>query len=243
MERTWGSSSDVWRPAIEAPVSDRVAFLRRVGGMTFLGLMISVATALASMTALLVIPALTQGWVPLIVMLGSVYGAQMLGGSMVRSEEAATRLVGFVLGTGLMGVGLGYLLLFAALLSAEVHGNPLMLVGQAGSLVALTVVGMVGYLLTGPRNLSMVGGALSVMFLPMLGLMVLGIFLPFGGVFGILISAGFVVMSAGGLLFNLNQVIHRMSTDQVVSASFHLTIGVLVLFWNVVTLLMRLQRR
>ena len=102
---------------------------------------------------------------------------------------------------------------------------------------------MVMYLLTGPRNLSMIGGALSVMTLPMLGLMVIGLFFPFGGVFGLLLSVGFVAMSAGGLLFNLNQVIHRMSTDQVVPAAFHITIGILVLFWNVVTLLMKLQRR
>jgi FtsH-binding integral membrane protein len=233
----------MWQPAIEAPVEARVAFLRKVGGMTLMGLLIATASALASMSAVLVVPALSHGWVPLIVMLASVYGSQFIGSAMVQSQDSTTRLAGFVLGTGLMGVGLGYLLLAAALFSAAAFGNPMVVVGEAGALVALSVVGMVMYLLTGPRNLSMIGGALSVMTLPMLGLMVIGLFFPFGGVFGLLLSVGFVAMSAGGLLFNLNQVIHRMSTDQVVPAAFHITIGILVLFWNVVTLLMKLQRR
>ena len=53
----------------------------------------------------------------------------------------------------------------------------------------------------------------------------------------------FVALSAGGLLFNLNHVMHRMSTDMVVPAAYHVTLGMLVLFWNVLSLLMRLQRR
>jgi uncharacterized YccA/Bax inhibitor family protein len=77
----------------------------------------------------------------------------------------------------------------------------------------------------------------------MLALMVISFVFPIGGPFGILLSVVFVGLSAGGLLFNLNQVMHRMSTDMVVPAAYHVTLGMLVLFWNVLSLLMRLQRR
>lgn len=66
---------------------------------------------------------------------------------------------------------------------------------------------------------------------------------PVGGVFGMLISAGFVVLSAGGLLYNLNQVMHTMSVRNTIPAAYHVTLGVLTLFWNVLVLLMQLQRR
>jgi len=138
---------------------------------------------------------------------------------------------------------MGYLLLTATIASAELYSNPLIFLGQAFSLVGLTVLGMVAYLMTGPKNLSMVGSALSTLALPMLALMVFSWFFPVGGIFGILISAGFVAISAGGLLYNLNAVMHSMRTSDTVPAAYHVTMGILVLFWNVLVLLMRLQRR
>ena len=58
-----------------------------------------------------------------------------------------------------------------------------------------------------------------------------------------LVLVVFVVVSAGGLLYNLNHVIHHMSTEMHVPAAYHITLGILVLFWNILVLLMRLQRR
>ena len=50
--------------------------------------------------------------------------------------------------------------------------------------MGLTVVGMVAYLLTGPKNLSLIGGAMAALSLPMLALMVISFVFPIGGVFG-----------------------------------------------------------
>ena len=46
-----------------------------------------------------------------------------------------------------------------------------------------------------------------------------------------------------GLLYNLNQVMHTLSTDQHIGGAYTITMGLLVLFWNLLVLLMRLQSR
>lgn len=230
-------------PVSEAPVDARSAFLRKVGVMTFGGLLVAGIASLVSMSAVLLVPPLQNTWVMLGVMLGGIFGSRYVGDSLVYSQDATTRAAGFVLGTGLQGVAMGYLILAAVTFSMELYANPLIFIGQALGLVGLTVTGMIAYLLTGPKNLSMIGGALAALSLPMLVLMVASFVFPIGGVAGILISLLFVGMSAGGLLYNLNQVMHRMSTDMVVPAAYHVTLGMLILFWNVLSLLMRLNRR
>lgn len=230
-------------PVVAAKESDRASFLRKVGAWTFGGLTIAGAGSLASMTALLLFPALGNQYVALAVMLGAIFGSRFIGSSLVHSESGATRVAGFVAGNALQGVAMGYLMLVAIFMSAELYGNPLAMLGQAVVLVGLTVTGIVAYLLTGPKQLSMVAGALSALSLPMLGLMVITAVWPVGGTMGVVISVVFVGVSAAGLLFNLNQVMHRMSTDMVVPAAYHVSIGILVLFWNVLSLLMRLNRR
>ena len=230
-------------PVSRAPAEARVGFLREVGLLTGGGLVVSALTATLSAAALIAVPALMGRWVSLAIMLGAIFGARAIGGSLVRSPERGTQLLGFLAGTGLQGVAMGYLLLTAVLLSAQLYSNPLIFLGQAFALVGLTVLGMVAYLMTGPKNLSMVGSVLSTLSLPLLALMVFSWFFPVGGVFGIIISVGFVAISAGGLLYNLNAVMHSMRTTDTVPAAYHVTMGILVLFWNVLVLLMRLQRR
>jgi FtsH-binding integral membrane protein len=230
-------------PVSDAPIAARVSFLRQVGVLTLGGLLVSGITGLLSTGAVLLVPILQNQWVALGVMLGAIFASRGIGGSMVAAEERSTQIMGFLVGTALQGVAMGYLLLSAVVLSIQLYDNPMVFLLQAMGLVGLTVCGMVAYLLTGPKNLSIVGSVLTTLSLPMLGLMVLSFIFPIGGTFGILISAGFVVLSAGGLLYNLNQVVHQMSTRDTIPAAYHVTMGVLTLFWNVLVLLMRLQDR
>lgn len=230
-------------PAMEAPVDARVAFLRKVGALTLGGLAITGLVSVAMAALIVAEPLLLSRWVSLAVMLGAIFGSQWIGRSLVASPSSATQISGFVAGTALQGVAFGYLVLMAVAVSASAYANPFVLLLQAVGLVGLTVLGMVGYLLTGPKNLSVIGGAMSALALPMLALMVLTWVFPIGGIAGILLSVVFVGLSAGGLVYNLNVVMHQMGTDEVVPASYHVTLGILTLFWNVLVLLMRLQRR
>lgn len=230
-------------PVSRAPAEERSAFLRQVGLTTFAGLGVATLTSIAMMMAIVNVPLLQERYVALIVMLGAMFASQTIGGGMVNSGDSGTRVGGFVLGTGLQGVAMGYLLLSAILMSSELYADPLLMIGQALGLVSLTVLGMVAYLMSGPKNLSMVGGAISALSLPMIGLMVFTALFPINGPMGMIVSLVFVGISVGGLLYNLNQVMHRMSTDMVLPAAYHIAIGVLVLFWNILSLLMRANRR
>jgi FtsH-binding integral membrane protein len=231
-------------PISRAPVDARVSFLRHVGLLTFGGLATASITGAISMVAILAAPEILMNrFVMLAVVFGAMFGTQAIGSSIGRTADRSGQLARFVAGTALEGVAFGYLFVIAAVGSAAIYGNPLVVLGQASVIVGLSVLGMVAYLMTGPKNLSLIGSAIAVMGLPMLGLMVFSAVFPIGGTLGLLLSVGFVVMSGGALLYNLNHVMHTMSTSQPVSAAFHVTLGILTFFWNVVMLLLKLQRR
>ena len=91
----------------------------------------------------------------------------------------------------------------------------------------------------------MLGAGLSALGIPMLILMVASFAFPgfFGGTLGLVLTGLFVVISAGSLLYQINQVVHKLRTDQHVEGAYMITLSVLVLFWNLLSLLMRLNRR
>ena len=45
------------------------------------------------------------------------------------------------------------------------------------------------------------------------------------------------------LLYRVNAVVHHFSTDMTVEGGYLIAIGVIVLFWNILSLLLRLRRR
>lgn len=236
-------------PVALAPEAERTAFLRKVAFKTAGALAIVGVAATGSSIGLLglLLSDISLPWfVQIAIMLGGLYGAQFVGYRMIASSAATTRAAGVAIGSAMLGVALSFVLVMAALVGAAAYSDPLaalLLPFQALALVALTVAGMVAYLLAAPRNLSMLTAAMSVLTLPMLGLMALVIVFPIGGIAGILISLVFVGVSAGGLLVSLNRVIRELSADQSTRAAFELTVGIVVLFWNILALLSRITSR
>jgi FtsH-binding integral membrane protein len=236
-------------PVSMAPVDARSTFLRQVALKTAGSLSIVGVTATAAslgLVSLLVAGVALPWFVQLGVMVGGLYGSQWIGYSMIASPSAGTRIAGVTIGSAMLGVALSFVLVMAALVGISAYDEPLAalyLPFQALLLVGLTVVGMVGYLLVAPRNLSMVTAALSVLTLPMIALMVLTAVFPIGGLVGVLVSAAFVAISAGGLLVSLNRVIRELGVDQSTRAAFELTVGIVLLFWNILSLLSRLNNR
>ena len=180
-------------------------------------------------------------WVSLAIILGSYGIAQWVAPKMVFGEQ---KVLGFGIGAVFEGIAMGYLLL-AAMTMGAAQGNPLGLVTLALMMTGLTGLGMTAYVWTSPREFSFIGAALSALSLPMLILMGVGLVFPglFGGVFGIVISGVFVVISAAGLLYQVNQVFHKLDTRQHIEGAFLIMMGLLVLFWNILVLLMKLNRR
>lgn len=230
-------------PAAQAAEEARVAFLKQVGLKTFGSLAITAVAAVGMMMAVANVAALQHRYVALGIMLGGIYGAQFIGNRMTASEDSGTRTMGFVIGSAMSGMALSYIVGAAAVVSAQAFGNPFNLILQAGGLVFLTMLGMVAYLMSGPKELNWLRAGLSVLFLPMLGLMAIMFFFPVGGTLGLVFSGLFVLVSAGSLLFSLNSVMHTMPTHMSTAAAFHISTGIVILFWNILALLMRLTSR
>jgi hypothetical protein len=231
-------------PVRHATEVARAAYLRQVAATTGVGLLVAAMFGLISAATIAMVPMLMGRWVSMFVILGAWGIANYLVRPMVFSESTATRWVGFLVGSAAEGVAMGYLLLAAALVGAR-NGNPFLLFFEAGGLTGLACLGTLAYLSTGPKQLSYVGGILSALSLPMLVLMAVMFVFPsiLGGPIGILLSLVFVGISAVGLLYQANEVIHKLRTDMVIPGAYSITLGLLALFWNILVLLMRLQRR
>lgn len=229
---------------ISAPPNVRTEYLKKVAVKVLGSLAITAVASVVWLAAIAAAPdLLAQQWVALGIMLGGIYGAQFIGNRMTASEDGTTRAAGFVIGSVLQGIALAYVLGAAALMSNQYLGTPFTLIGQAGGLVFLTVLGMVAYLWSGPEDLSLLKSALSVLFLPMLGLMAISFFFPVGGTLGVVFSGLFVLVSAGALLYALNTVMHGMSVHESTAGAFYISTSIVVLFWNILSLLMSLMSR
>ena len=226
------------QPAVEASAEQRSLFLRQVALRTLGGLVITAIAALVS--TLVIAPALfqTNKWVVLAVVYGCVFGAQMLGRRMVYGEAKAA---GMVVGAGLQGVALGFLLLVALVTGAP--GEGVSLIGYALLMVVLSVAAMLLYVTAEKREFSMLRAGLAMMGIPLLIMMGLQVIFPFDGMAGVAISGVFLAVSVGALLYTLNKVVHEFPVTMPTEAAFELTIGIVVFFWNLLSFFMRMRRR
>lgn len=233
----------VAKPLERADASTRVDYLKRVGMLTAGGLLLSAVAGILSAGAVAFIPFLQSQVASLIVILGSYAIAHYGARAMVFNGSASTRWLGFGVGAVFQGIAMGYLLLAAVMMGSQLFGQPFLLIFEAMGLTALTAFGMVAYLWSNPREFRWLRAGLSMLFLPMLVLMGISFAFPIGGPWGIALSALFVLVSAGGLLYQVNQVLHRLRSDMHVEGAYMITMGILILFWNLLVLIMRLQRR
>lgn len=233
--------SSVWSvPAAQAGESERASFLRKVGALTFGGLTASAVAAIVSTFVIASVPALQGRFAAMAIILGAwALSNFVFGPAIANADTIPMKLGAFFAGSMSQGVALGYMLLTAVAVAVNDGSNPFLIVGQAMALTALTGVGLLGWLSTGPKDLSMVKGALAIAALPMLGLMAITFIFPVGGIMGIAISAVFVVISTAGLLYQLDQVMHGTPTNRWVEGAYQITLGLLVLFWNLLSLLSR----
>lgn len=224
-------------PLTDAPQETRLDYLKSVAGLTFFGLLISAVTGILS--ALFIAP-LVSGQVGMLVMvLGSFAVANYVAPRFVFGQQ---KWLGFLMGAVFQGVAMGYLLLVAFVMGVQA-GNPLVFIGGALGLTALTCLGIITYLWSGPQELSLVKAGLSALSLPMLILMGVSFVFPIGGMLGVGLAVLFVVISVAGLLYQMNIVLHQMSTDMKMEGAYTIMMGVLILFWNLLSLILRLSGR
>jgi FtsH-binding integral membrane protein len=229
-------------PVARASEADRISFLRRTLAWTAGGVGIASFTGLATAVGLAFMPGLLSGYAPMLLILGMWAVTNFVARPMV---FGGAKIPGFILGTAAQGVAMGFLLLVAFIVSGTALGNPLALIGLAMGMTFFTGLGMTAYVYTVRRDFSLIGAGLSALFIPMLILMAVSFAFPawFGGTLGVVLAGVFVLISAAGLLYQLNEVIHAFRTDMHIEGAYTIAIGILVLFWNILSLLMRLTRR
>lgn len=225
-----------------ASADERRTYLRKVLAISCLGLLVAGVVGVVSMVTIALNPGVLRGWGPMLIILGCWAVTNFVAQPMV---FGARKWAGFFLGTATQGIALGFLLLVAVVVSRQDFGNPLVLIGMALTLTVVAGIGIASYVMVERRELSFVRAALSAVFLPMLVLMAVTFAFPnaLGGPLGIVVNAVFVLVSAAALLYRLNTVVHQFSTEMTVEGGYLISIGVIVLFWNILSLLLRLRRR
>jgi FtsH-binding integral membrane protein len=225
-------------PTIEAPAVERSAFLRRVAAWTLGGLAITTVVSLVSMAV--IVPFVARGGT--IAILGVVYGSFLLSQTVARKMVyGESKVAGFVLGASAQGISLGFILLFTLVASGV--GEGLTIISYALGLTLSAVVGMLAYVSMEKREFSMLRAGLSMLFIPMLLLMGLQLVFPIDGTLGLLFAGLFVAVSVGAMLWKLNEIVHVMPTSMGLEAGYETSLGIVVLFWNILSLLSRAKRR
>lgn len=226
----------------EAPSEVRSSYLKKVLGLTLLGLLISSVVGVASTFAIATNPAVMRGYFPMVIILGCWALTNFVARPMV---FGTSKWAGFMIGTVAQGISLGFLLLVALLVSRADTGNPFTLIGTALVATLFSGVGLTLYAASEKREFSLLRAGLSALFIPMLILMAVSFAFPnlLNGPLGLAASGLFVLISAAGLLYQLNAVIHNFTPEMEMEGAYIITIGVLVLFWNILSLLLRMRRR
>ena len=225
-------------PAYEAGAEERSAFLRAVALRTLGGLLL---TALFSLLSLFFLVPTVFGWGTwgvLAVVYGSFLGSQTFARKLVYGESKAG---GFLVGTALQGIALGFLL--AITLAIGKVNDGLSVIGYALLMTLLASLAMLVYVSMEKREFSLLRAGLSMLFVPMLILMGLQIVFPIGGTMGLVIAVVFLAVSVGAMLWKLNFVVHELPTSMPTEGAYELTLGIVVLFWNLLSLLNRGRRR
>jgi FtsH-binding integral membrane protein len=229
-------------PIAEAAPEVRAAYLRRVLGTTVFGLALAAVVGVASAMFIATQPWLFRGFAPMALILGCWAITNFVARPMVFGNA---KWAGFLLGTVAQGAAMGFILLVGAALSVQSYGDPFRLIATALGITVCTGIGLAIYASGARREFSLLRAGLSAAFIPMLILMAVTFAFPnlIGGPIGLVVGLVFVVISAAGLLYQLNIVMHEFSEDMPVEGSYLLTIGLLVLFWNILSFLSRLTRR
>jgi len=233
------SVASAYAPAVSGPSEARIAFLKKVGLLTFGGLSLTAVIAVVSMFTIapivMRIPFAAFG-----VILGTFFFAHYACRSMV---YGSAKVPGFLLAIVAEGISFGFLLLTTIFYAGSEHvAEGAFIVAKGMGITASAGFGMLVYTWFNKSDLSMVKAGLSIIGIPMLVLMVLQFVFPIGGVFGLIICGVFVVASGASLLYALHVVVHEMDDDMHIEAAYEITMKLLVLLWNVIQLLNRLRR-
>ncbi|MGB0929764.1 MAG: Bax inhibitor-1/YccA family protein [Chitinophagales bacterium] len=112
------------------------------------------------------------------------------------------------------------------------------LIQQAGLMTAALFTGLTAIAFFSNKDFSFLKSFLTVGFIIAFGLIVAG--LLFGFDLGLFFSGAMVLLAVGTILYQTSNIIHKYSTDQYVAASLGLFASFMLLFWYILSILMRM---
>lgn len=222
-------------PAAFAAASERAAFLKKVYGLLFLGILGFAATLWAAGNVPIV-----NGWA--VSMGRAIYGSRFgwvlyigifIGGSMAVHAVAEKKVLGgiaFAAWAFLLAMLIAPIVL---MINSTVAGPKI--ISQASGLTALVFGGLTGYVLYTGKDFSWLKGALTVLCFALFGAFLLGMLMGFS--MGMWYSVGIVVLFAGYILYDTSQILHRLPTTMAMSGAIMLFTDVVLLFKHILILL------
>jgi FtsH-binding integral membrane protein len=227
--------------AAAAEPSERATFIRRTYShlagaiLAFIGLEAILLTVTApykeQVLGLLLVSRFS--W---LIVLGAFMGASWLAQSWARSESSrALQYLGLALYVAAEAV-----IFLPLLILASFYSSP-NVIPTAGILTLATFGGLTITVFVTRKDFSFLAPILTVGSLIALGLIVVAIFVGFD--LGVLFAAAMVALMSGYILYYTSNVMHHYRTDQHVAAALALFAAVATLFWYILQIVMRMNRR
>ena len=227
-------------PAAVAQPSDRATFIRRTYAhlagaiLAFVGLE---ALLLRVVPGEWIEQTFFHSQITWLFVLLAFMGASYLAQYWARSQAS----VGLqYLGLGLYVVAEAVIFLPLLYIASFVCNSP-NVIPTAGILTLTVFAGLTLSVFMTQKDFSFLGPILSVGSMIALGLIVVAIFVGFD--LGTLFSAAMVVLMSGYILYYTSNVMLHYRTDQHVAAALALFAAVATLFWYILQIVMRMNRR
>ena len=222
----------------QAEPMERAAFIRRTYAhlagaiLAFVGLeAYMINSPIAGM--LLNVMSMRFGW--LMILGGFIVLGRLASGL---ASSAASQSVQYA---GLTLYVIAEAVIFAPLLYLAMYYSSPEVIPTAGILTLGIFGGLTLIVFTTKKDFSFLRGILAVGSMVALGLIVCAV--VFGFNLGLVFSAAMVLLASGAILYDTSRIQNHYRTDQHVAASLQLFASVALLFWYVLNILMRLNRR
>jgi FtsH-binding integral membrane protein len=223
----------------DSPESERAAFIRKTYWhlaaaialfAALEGLFISMGLGTAALTLLG-----TSRYSWLLVMGAFMFVSWLANNWATNGSSQGLQYAGLVLYTVAEAVIFLPMIVLAMALTGDAG-----LVLQAGLITTAMVIGISTIALTTKKDFSFLGGILKIGGFVVIGLIVASFILPIS--LGLWFSAAMVIFASASILYNTSNLIHRYQPGQHVAASLSLFASVALLFWYLLSMLMKLNR-
>jgi FtsH-binding integral membrane protein len=132
-------------------------------------------------------------------------------------------------------------LIFVPLLYIAIYFSSRDVLPTAALITGTLFTGLSAVAITTRKDFSFLGGILTIGGFVAIGLIVAGTI--FGFNLGLAFSGGMVLLAAGAILYDTSKIVNSYNTDDYVAASLQLFASVMLLFWYVLRIVMRLSRK